>query len=771
MNKFYYLLAVVVCGVMFSCQNDESLLDDSQMKYDMVAKATLEDDAESRTQFSEVDKGYKVLWSENDEISIFTSNTAHAKFALSNGVGETTADFIWKEGSFSFSTGDATDNFACVGVYPYWANTTVSKVGNDYEILTQIPASQTYAENSHGQNAAPMVAVDPAMQFAFKNVASYLVMPLKGEATIKFAKLESKAHKIAGEVKVVAEAAKEWIPTVEVTENGVNKIEMAFEQGVELSETEATKFIFVLAPGTYEANDLVVTFYDSYGNYFETEITAENTFTRSKSRTFSARTFEVAGTEKLDLYIRAEAAAYMEAERIIPSLNDINIKAWAKNLKDKENTRALIEEAISFITLKNYKAAYEVLGGIPGFVKETKMFEAKGSFIQKVDYTGVSYLTSMLEQIEDIHDIPSLLQYMQEFENIYEGSGVKNKLNEALGNFGDNIDQIIDYYVDQMVNKPTVDSSNALDAYKAEIKKQLKSTLDGAKFAVAAIKVAQLIDASAFSDEKTSFENYINKAQPLYDGLDNLDTLEDIQAAVEELPVVEIKISRLNIDESFKPIEWLSDAKNAYDEALKNLVTENETAINLAKAALKTAIGKLQGVSIVESLEKVVNDPESATSKFLTTLFANEEFMNTVKSTLRTVVAEIEEASKNDITNGNIALKEAAILTAKTNAITNARIDAGNKIKDEFTLTNQTNLSNLNAGPWGIFQKVLNSNTAIKVFEELDILQVYDALIKLSKIVEGMITYDKGTIYYPIEEIEDYQENIDWWVIEGAPVE
>ena len=174
---------------------------------------------------------------------------------------------------------------------------------------------------------------------------------------------------------------------------------------------------------------------------------------RSMSYNMPKMTFYPQGTEEVDLWVKAKAGASMSAERIIPSVKDVDVEGWVKNLKDQANTKGLIEEAITYITLKNYKAAYEVLGGIPGFVKDVKRFEANGSFIQKVDYTGASYLVSMLEGIESINNIQSLLDYINEFEKVYEASGLKNKLDESLGSIADNFDAYIDAFVESSVTQ------------------------------------------------------------------------------------------------------------------------------------------------------------------------------------------------------------------------------------------------------------------------------------------------------------------------------
>ena len=660
MKKIYYsLLAVLSCGMIASCQQDELEFVDSKVDSNVKLTVTLENGVASRTQLEASENGYKTLWSEGDALGLFSTSTAQAKCVLTSGAGEVDGVFDIKEGSLSLGTENGKNSFGFVGVYPYSVNTAVSKSEDVYTIHTEIPAVQEYAKNSFGNNASPMVGVNQTSVSLFlKNVGTVLVLPLKGkDTTIKTATLESKSSKIAGAAVVTVDVTEgNDAPVAAISaENGTSKIELSCGEGVSLSETEATNFFFVLAPGTYAANDLVITFYDENGYYFETTITEANKLERSHAYTFKDRTFEAQGQKLMNLYVRAEASAYMHAERILPSLKGVNVEAWVKELKDKPNTKALIEEAITYITLKEYKAAYDVLNGVPGFVRDIKEFNATGSFVQKVEYTPVGYVDSMLDDIEKIKDIESLLNFIKDFEGLYEGSGLGNKLDESFDLFSDGIDNII-----------------------SEIAKASKEILG---------------------------------------------------------------------------------------------VSIPDGAEGVVKALVNKALGDLKELSLVESLEKALAEPDSRTSKLLNFLFSQEKIMDTVKSTLRTIATEIEESSMNDILAGNSDVKNAAINVAKTTALINARAAAYETIKDDFALTNQANLDNLYAGPWGVFQKVLDNPYCIDAFSKLDILEVYDALVKLSEVVEEMIAYEKGNIYYYIVDLNDYQQDVDWWVIEGAPTE
>lgn len=669
MKKFYYLSAILALGMMFSCQKPEIGVDE-QFASDLEIEATFADASETRTQFIEAANGYKVAWSANDKISVFSSDETMAEFTLSRGAGEPNGSFKLTGGEVEFGTQDSEGNdYALVGVYPYSQTTTVAKNGESYVINTEIPAIQEYAVNSVGNNAAPMVSVSPEQSlkdFRFKNVGSFVIVPLKGNALISTATLESRSgRKIAGATAVTVSAENDWQPVVNVTENGVSKVQVVCPEGVQLDSEVATNFFFVLAPGTYDAKDITVKFYDTVGNYYEYIFPSQFTLTRSKSATLQEKEFVINGTALLDLYVRAEAFADMEASRIIPSLNGVDIISWVKNIAEMEDPKAVIEEAIGYITLKNYKAAYELLEGFPGFTQEVISFHAKGVHTLMVDYDGKGEFESFLDDIDNIHDVASLLAFIAGFEEVYQASGLQTKLNEAASGFGDVIITLLD--------NTAIWGDNA--------KEMIKSIFKG-----------------------SNLEGTVNSilSSPLFD------------------------ISKIT---------------------------------PLIKAWLKTTIDEITDMSLTQMLEKAASG-DGITGKFLNYIF--EQDLDNLKAMLREIVAGIEY---DEMVAGNIALKNSAISKAKIIAIIEARIIAKASVESEFNLLNETNMKELYDGPWGFFQKVLNSYQCVEAFDKLGIIEVYNVLVDLSKAVEEMIAYDKGDLIYTPAEFEDYVENEHWWVI------
>ena len=770
MKKFLFLLTFLALGLITSCQKDDYFLEVAQPETNPVVTASLE--TAVRTQLDFVDGVYKTIWSANDAIS-FIYKGKHYKYDLSEGgAGKVTADFEFNPffGTISGSIESEINNKLFIGAYPFSTETKVAQNDNDITIKTAIPAQQVYSPNSFGQEASPMVAIAPYVpDFSFKNLASCLVLPLKGEAKILYATLESKTQNIAGAAVatvVVDDNNTVSLPTTAVTEEGVKKIMLACgEDGIELNAEKATDFFFVLAPGTYEANDLVITFYDEFGNYFKTEITATNTLERSKVQKLkNARTFEVQGTEEIDIWVKAQASAYMEAERILPSLSNTDVEAWVNNLKNKANTKAVIEEAITYLTLKKYKAAYEVLDGVPGFAKDTKLFEATGVYTMKVDYEVKSYMDSMLNDIDDIEDINSLIAFLEKFESDFAVTDFStNFLNSTTIN--GYIDQYIDAFAEALA-KPEADAKDEaaqLAAYREEIQKQLEDSVTAIKVWVAALKVGYNL-TSASEQSITAYETAVQ------------NIIYHINEWSKEM--IETEVGKLNIlveatgKYSFLPKQtYTVNPAELIKKANDALNSVTESALPTIKAGIKSAIEDALGenTSLADALKKATEVDEEGnptyTAQFLTALFEQESVIEGIKTSLRTAVEAAENQSNSNIDKENISEQQKAINATAAEALRQARKVASGKIVENFNATNKANLNN---GAWSIFQKILKSEQCINAFDNLGIMDVYNALVDLSNLVEEMIAYDKGNTYYHKQESE-YQEDVDWWVIRALP--
>ena len=750
--KRFYLLALLLVGLMTACQKEDFVSVSSDPGFDVTA--SMEAMVETRTQLVPGANGnYGMVWSANDAISVFNDGCHWKYYVKGENAGGVNAKLSF-DPSFDSSISGGIENEGSadvfVAVYPFSEETVISKSGDDYVINTVIPTEQNFVSGSFGQNASLMVAVNALKpSYSFRNVGAVLCMPLKGEANIVSATLESAAHNIAGAAVVTAVAENGYDPIVSV-ENGVNKVALMFAEGVELSKDEATNFCFVLAPGTYEANDLKVTFYDNKGNYFESKITLANTFVRSQVLTFGVRTFSVTGTEKLNQKVVAKAGATMVAERIVPALPSLDyVRTWLETIANDPDASTKIKEVVAYIGLKNYRAAYDLLGGVPGFELQTTEIKAYG--IGEAEIGSLGVFSSLLGELDNVNSIATLIPFLETLNKAYETSNAGGKINEMFVNLLTGSEDILDNIIEKLVGIDA-DKNTSTEEIFAEYKTNVKNSL------YASILTANGVKLVASGDNKTALQEYVDAAQSLYDNIDNYTSKAAIEKAINSIkPVsVKFKIFTKEYEFSFDPADFLTFSATFDDklaDALKN-------SADFFRPLYKTAIDNILKADLVEILKESLEDPDSYQSKIVTSLFANEQFMASFKSALVKVVEEIE-ATVKDNTDANNSL---VLAGAKENAIHFARLSAVNQLGKELENVNNNEIAKLYDGPWGWVKEIVTNPNYIGIFTQLKLDSVYTALKSLITVLEDMVTYTELSVSYDIEKYEDYQENVDWWL-------
>ena len=193
-----------------------------------------------------VNEDLLLRWTADDRISIFNKQTAGQEYKFAGQTGDDSGEFE-KVGSGAAS-GSALDNV--IAVYPYQAGTAVSESG---AISLAFPAEQTYAQNSFGLGANPMVSVSADENLQFKNVGGYLKVSIFGcgysvsSITLK----GNNGEKIAGNATVTMPL--DGVPTVEMAEDAGTEITLTCAEPVSLgvSAAESVDFWFVVPPVTF----------------------------------------------------------------------------------------------------------------------------------------------------------------------------------------------------------------------------------------------------------------------------------------------------------------------------------------------------------------------------------------------------------------------------------------------------------------------------------------------------------------------------------------
>ena len=287
---------IVILAIIVGCQKNEESLN-IQNSLNKTFYATFENSADTRTA---LDGSNNVIWSENDQISVFGGTTANTSFILKEGANSTNGKFEIKELAAGTESSTSTDDISAnVAYYPYDSEVTVSEGDGTYTLNATFPTTQTYiGSGTFGIGASPMVAVTSSIMdynLKFKNVGAIFRLQLKGNATIT--KIEFSAEEnLAGKVNITA--SNSTLPTVNVTD-GSNTILLDCGEGVELSATEATNFVVAMLPVKEITGGITITIYDNAGKKMVYSHKADETFAILRSKAYTTKEVEYSGTENV----------------------------------------------------------------------------------------------------------------------------------------------------------------------------------------------------------------------------------------------------------------------------------------------------------------------------------------------------------------------------------------------------------------------------------------------------------------------------------------
>ena len=205
----------------------------------------------------------QILWSEDDQISIFNGDTQNKCYQISslypNRLGAT----------FSYVPGAADDNDIYelngnLAVYPYSEKYVAVGCFNEEGTYQSgwsfsnlvLPEVQEYAEGSFANGSFPMVALTTDKNdrtLSFKNLLGLMRLDIRGEAKVASIKLTSGSQEIISGTFI----ADVWFdrysePNVFFFGEGADHITLDCGEGVQLDTELATSFYFSLPPTVFE---------------------------------------------------------------------------------------------------------------------------------------------------------------------------------------------------------------------------------------------------------------------------------------------------------------------------------------------------------------------------------------------------------------------------------------------------------------------------------------------------------------------------------------
>ena len=277
------ILAVAFILLLSSCEKKEDGLEinnASPVEFIASMPSTGIDAVDTKT--TTVD-GTRVLWCNDDHISIFRGRNVNEEYKVKDGFsGKTTTTFV-KANDDEFSGGSGDPFEANIAYYPY-GNVEYIGSNGSHALNVTIPSAQTYAKGSFGEGSLPMVAVTSSKSdnaLNFKNVFGFLKLQLKStDEEIKINSITIKGNnneKLSGTATINCSA--EGTPTIEFGEDAGNSITLECNNTA-INAATATDFWIALPPVSFNKG-ITVEIVTSAAT-IEKKTSASLTITRSK---------------------------------------------------------------------------------------------------------------------------------------------------------------------------------------------------------------------------------------------------------------------------------------------------------------------------------------------------------------------------------------------------------------------------------------------------------------------------------------------------------
>ena len=305
MRKYLWIIPLAL--VVGACSIEEPSNSGGSILYPAEVSATIDESYADPDVRAYVDADLKILWENDDRISLFNQYTFNKEYRFSGRTGANSG--VFKEvTSGDVVVGNELDNV--YAVYPYMELTEISNSG---VITLDLPAEQTYKANSFGRGDNTMISATTNTELMFKNLCGYLVLKLYGNG-VSVSSISLKGNKgepLAGTVDVTATV--DSTPTLSFRSSGTyDTITLNCNPPVELGATEDDATVFwIVVPPTKFTGGFTLTVTDPDGKKFEKVSATSKEIVRNSTYRVKALEVDMAfSPEAVDLGLSVKWANY-----------------------------------------------------------------------------------------------------------------------------------------------------------------------------------------------------------------------------------------------------------------------------------------------------------------------------------------------------------------------------------------------------------------------------------------------------------------------------
>ena len=308
--KRYRLLLGLLSVIVAACSVEET---DNPEKDNLRGQLDVKYYAVSSEQTGEIDtktfadSQLRVLWNEDDRITIFDKKTLNEEFCFDGEDGDNAGGFYPASSSGEEYVSYSDLTYACA-VYPYQKST---KISYDGIVTFTLPEEQIYAPNSFGRGANTMIAKTETNQLKFMNVGGYLSFKFYGQG-VSVTSIDLKGNNgepLAGKCTISLASGEPEVTMA--SSNTSDKITLTCNTPIELSSssTTPTEFWIVVPPTTF-SQGITFTVHTSDGGVFKKSSSAGFTLGRNKKMQVPAMEIRCSLAEPIDLGLSVKWASY-----------------------------------------------------------------------------------------------------------------------------------------------------------------------------------------------------------------------------------------------------------------------------------------------------------------------------------------------------------------------------------------------------------------------------------------------------------------------------
>ena len=283
MKKTSLILSLALAIV--ACQQEELMQPEVASSADDFVASVEDYSSATKTSLNEHNC---VIWSENDQISIFNGSHANSCYQLKNEYIDK-GNGVFSLASEGVDTGEERELAGNLAIYPYQENLQAYQIYNDLSEPVgigvsgfEIPERQTYQENSFANGAFPMVAITKNKNdhnLKFRNLVGILKIELLGSIKVSEIQLRgANGESLSGKFSIESRYDN-MIPTL-TGEETFDHIDLDCGEGVQLNKNTPTSFYIAVVPTCFE-HGFIVRVKDSDGYYHSKHASQKNTIERS----------------------------------------------------------------------------------------------------------------------------------------------------------------------------------------------------------------------------------------------------------------------------------------------------------------------------------------------------------------------------------------------------------------------------------------------------------------------------------------------------------